>query len=115
MSRTRPPSTSANATARTRRTRTSAPAQAQDAQEEGREEDLDSHDQDRSGDDSESFVRERAEAVRDPRREDQPTDDEAHEHERTTQKKPVLEPEARAHAIEPGVRLVHEIGAVGVR
>ena len=31
------------------------------------------------------------------------------------EQQPVLEPEARAHAVEPRVLLAHEVGAVGVR
>ena len=40
---------------------------------------------------------------------------EAGEHERAAEQQAVLEPEARAHAVEPGVLLAHEVGAVGVR
>ena len=61
------------------------------------------------------FVGERAEAVGDPGREDQAAHDEADEHERAAEQQAVLEAEARAHAVEPGVLLAHEVGAVGVR
>ena len=35
-------------------------------------------------------------------------------HDRPAEEQAVLEPEARAHAVEPGVLLAHEVGAVGV-
>ena len=34
--------------------------------------------------------------------------------DRAAEQQAVLEPEARAHAVEPGVLLAHEVGAVGV-
>ncbi len=44
-----------------------------------------------------------------------PPQHEADQHEQAAQHQPVLEPEAGAHPVEPGVLLAHEVGAVGVR
>ena len=46
----------------------------------------------------------------DYQRRDEPGDD-----DRAAERETVLEPEARAHRVEPGVLLTHEVGAVGVR
>src|SRR5690242_10540718 len=77
-------------------------AQAEDAQQEGREEDLDADDDQRRRQHGQALLGQLAEAAVDPgdaddRRQHQPDgDDGPAEHE------PVLEPEARPHAIEPG-------------
>src|SRR4051794_36651382 len=86
----------------------------EDAEQERREEDLDADDDERRGEDREALLGELPEAAVDPRHEDHRTDGEAGEDDGAAQEQAVLEMEARAHPVEPGVLLVHEVGAVCV-
>ena len=108
------PASSRLSTRRCEKTKQRRPAQATRARSGGfcadrgcsagtREEDLNSHDQHRGGDDREMFVGERAEPVSDPGGKDQAAHDHAYEHEHAAEHQTMLEAEARAHAIEPWI------------
>src|SRR5215217_4882192 len=92
-----------------------APAQAEDRQEERREEDLDPDDEQRHREHREALLGELAEAAVDPDAHDHDRQHEPREHHRAAEEEPVLEPEARPHAVEPRIAVAHEVGAVGVR
>src|SRR5436190_10141659 len=98
MSSASAPATSRSATASTTRSRTSAASQPEDAQQEGREEDLDADDDQRGSHDSDAFIRQRAQAVGDPRRHDDTAERQADQHEGAAQQQTVLQPETGAHA-----------------
>src|SRR3954469_1518431 len=91
---------------------TSAAAQAQDAQEEGREDDLQADRHAGRREDRQALLRQRAEAVADPDAEDGGAGDDADAGHEQAEQQAVLEPEARAHPVEPRVLLVHEERAV---
>src|SRR3954454_16627188 len=78
-----------------------AAAQAEDAQEERGEEHLDPDDRQRRRERGEVLLGEGAEAALDPDGDDDRAEYEPDERHRGAQDEPVLQPEARAHAVEP--------------
>ena len=91
--------------------RSVAAAQSEDREQERREEDLDACDRRGGPQHRELLVRQRAEAARDPRADDDAAHGEAGEHQRAPGQEPVLQPEARLHALEPRVAFAHEVNA----
>ena len=83
--------------------------------QERREEDLDADDDERRREHGEALLGELAESAIDPGGHDHQADDEPGEQRDATEQQAVLEPEARPHAVEPRILLVHEVRAVGVR
>src|SRR4051794_32539909 len=92
-----------------------AAAQTEDGQEERGEEDLQADDDQRRGEHGEPLFRQLPEAALDPGDDDAGDDGEAGEQRDAAGQQPVLEPEARPHAVEPRVALAHEVRPVGMR
>ena len=92
------------------------PAQTEDGDQEGGEEDLDAR---RSAAWPPSSARRSSDRAPNPRSIQMPTmiaqSTTPAEDEHAAEREAVLEPEARAHAVEPRVLLAHEVRAVGVR
>src|SRR6188472_351154 len=94
--------------------RLSAAAQTEDGQEERGEEDLQADDDQGRREHGQALLRQLPEAALDPGDDDAADDHEAGEQRESAGQQPVLEPEARAHAVEPRVPLAHEVRAVGM-
>src|SRR4030081_2429714 len=103
-SRTRGNSSQSMATGRDAATRGLAPApKPEDGQQEGGEEDLDPHDQQRRRQHGGPLLGQLTEATIDPGHGDDHGDDHPRQDERPAQGEPVLEPETGAHPVEPRI------------